>query len=73
MPTQAPEAISLPGAFAFEAHHQHQRPSRHHWSGLPACRPCLAIAAGLKLFGLIAVRGSVIDLAAVAIALAHVR
>ena len=34
---------------------------------------CLAIAAGLKLFGIIAVRGSVIDLAAVAIALAHVR
>lgn len=34
---------------------------------------CLAIAAGLKLFGIIAVRESVIDLAAVAIALAHVR
>lgn len=34
---------------------------------------CLAIAAGLKLFGFVAVRGSVIDLAAVAIALAHVR
>lgn len=34
---------------------------------------CLAIAAGLKLFGIIAVRGSVVDLAAVAIALAHVR
>ena len=33
----------------------------------------LAIAAGLKLFGIVALRGSVIELAAVAIALAHVR
>lgn len=34
---------------------------------------CIAIAAALKMFGIIAVRGSVVDLAAVAIALAHVR
>lgn len=34
---------------------------------------CLAIAAGLKLFGLISVRPPVLELAAVAIALAQVR
>lgn len=34
---------------------------------------CLAIAAALKLFGLVAVRAGVIEMAAVAIALAHVR
>lgn len=34
---------------------------------------CLAIAAGLKLFGFVAVRAGVLELAAVAIALAHVR
>ena len=33
----------------------------------------LAIAAALKLFGLVAVRAGVLEMAAVAIALAHVR
>lgn len=33
----------------------------------------LAIAAALKLFGLVSVRPGVIEMAAVAIALAHVR
>lgn len=34
---------------------------------------CLAIAATLKMFGFVSVRAPVIELAAVAIALAHVR
>lgn len=33
----------------------------------------LAIAAALKLFGIVSIRGGVIELCAVAIALAHVR
>lgn len=34
---------------------------------------CLAIAAALKLFGFVSVRPGVLEMAAVSIALAHVR
>lgn len=72
IPTQAPEALGFRALFIWALMNINDaRATLGTICSIAAL--CLAIAAALKLFGVVAVRPSVIEMAAVAIALAHVR